>query len=69
MLEKYSTTDNSSTSVLLAIEDVTERRTLEREKDELLRQKLGGRVTTSAAFARHDRFSDRRPSGMILERR
>jgi len=30
---------NNSTSLLLAIEDVTERRTLEREKDELLRQK------------------------------
>jgi two-component sensor histidine kinase len=30
---------NGSTSVLLAIEDVTERRALEREKDELLRQK------------------------------
>jgi two-component sensor histidine kinase len=30
---------NNSTSVLVAIEDVTERRTLEREKDELLRQK------------------------------
>jgi two-component sensor histidine kinase len=30
---------NSSTSLLLAIEDVTGRRTLEREKDELLRQK------------------------------
>ena len=28
---------NNSTSLLLAIEDVTERRTLEREKDELLR--------------------------------
>src|SRR5438045_7512145 len=30
---------NGSTSLLLAIEDVTERRALEREKDELLRQK------------------------------
>src|SRR5690349_9405150 len=30
---------NNSTSLLVAIEDVTERRTLEREKDELLRQK------------------------------
>jgi chemotaxis protein methyltransferase CheR len=30
---------NNSTSVLVAIEDVTARRTLEREKDELLRQK------------------------------
>src|SRR5205085_3411455 len=30
---------NNSTSLLLAIEDVTERRTLEREKDELLQQK------------------------------
>jgi chemotaxis protein methyltransferase CheR len=30
---------NGNTSLLLAIEDVTERRTLEREKDELLRQK------------------------------
>jgi PAS domain S-box-containing protein len=30
---------NNSTSLLLAIEDVTERRTLEREKDELLKQK------------------------------
>ena len=30
---------NSSTSVLLAIEDVTQRRALERDKDELLRQK------------------------------
>jgi two-component sensor histidine kinase len=30
---------NNSTSLLLAIEDVTERRALEREKDELLRQK------------------------------
>src|SRR5207237_2571128 len=30
---------NGSTSLLVAIEDVTERRTLEREKDELLRQK------------------------------
>jgi PAS domain S-box-containing protein len=30
---------NNSTSLLLAIEDVTERRSLEREKDELLRQK------------------------------
>ena len=30
---------NNSTSLLLAIEDVTERRTLEREKDELLHQK------------------------------
>jgi two-component sensor histidine kinase len=30
---------NNSTSVLVAMEDVTERRTLEREKDELLRQK------------------------------
>jgi nitrogen-specific signal transduction histidine kinase len=30
---------NGSTSVLLAIEDITERRALEREKDELLRQK------------------------------
>lgn len=31
---------NNSTSLLLAIEDVTERRALEREKDELLRQKV-----------------------------
>src|SRR5256885_10677562 len=30
---------NNSTSLLVAIEDVTERRALEREKDELLRQK------------------------------
>src|SRR5437762_6034818 len=30
---------NNSTSLLVAIEDVTERRVLEREKDELLRQK------------------------------
>ena len=30
---------NNSTSLLVAIEDVTERRSLEREKDELLRQK------------------------------
>jgi len=30
---------NNSTSLLVAIEDVTERRTLEREKDELLQQK------------------------------
>ena len=30
---------NGSTSLLLAIEDVTERRTLEREKDEFLREK------------------------------
>ena len=30
---------NHSTSLLLAIQDITERRTLEREKDELLRQK------------------------------
>jgi two-component sensor histidine kinase len=30
---------NNSTSLLVAIEDVTQRRTLEREKDELLRQK------------------------------
>jgi len=30
---------NNSTSVLVAMEDVTERRALEREKDELLRQK------------------------------
>src|SRR6202163_229421 len=30
---------NNSTSLLVAIEDVTERRGLEREKDELLRQK------------------------------
>jgi two-component sensor histidine kinase len=30
---------NSSTNVLLAIEDVTQRRSLERDKDELLRQK------------------------------
>jgi two-component sensor histidine kinase len=30
---------NGATSLLVAIEDVTERRTLEREKDELLRQK------------------------------
>jgi len=30
---------NNSTSLLVAIEDITERRTLEREKDELLRQK------------------------------
>jgi len=30
---------NNSTSLLLAIEDVTDRRTLEHEKDELLRQK------------------------------
>src|SRR5207237_222701 len=30
---------NNSTSLLVAIEDVTERRTLEREKDELMRQK------------------------------
>jgi len=30
---------NNSTSLLLAIEDITERRALEREKDELLRQK------------------------------
>ena len=30
---------NNSTSLLIALEDITERRTLEREKDELLRQK------------------------------
>jgi two-component sensor histidine kinase len=44
---------NNSTSLLVAIEDVTERRTLEREKDELLRQKdlllqeMGHRVNNS----------------------
>jgi PAS domain S-box-containing protein len=44
---------NNSTSLLVAIEDITERRTLEREKDELLRQKdlllqeMGHRINNS----------------------
>jgi two-component sensor histidine kinase len=35
----YEGNNSTSTSLLVAIEDVTERRALEREKDELLRQK------------------------------
>jgi hypothetical protein len=66
---------NNSTSLLVAIEDVTERRTLEREKDELLRQKdfLLEEMTTGSTTAckssrascclKHRRCSRKRRAG------